>query len=62
MSENLILVSVNNLIEWNERKSWTNESNFEFEKDLISFDSVMKYKFKSKEEFFCFSKIAPIVV
>ena len=35
---------------------------FEFEKGLISFDSVMKYKFKSKEEFFCFSKIAPIVV
>lgn len=35
---------------------------FDFEKDLISFDSVMKYKFKSKEEFFCFSKIASIVV
>mgnify|MGYP003407542166 FL=1 len=35
---------------------------FDFEKDLISFDSVMKYKFKSKEEFFCFSKIALIVV
>lgn len=33
---------------------------FDFEKDLISFDSVMKYKFKSKEDFFCFSKIAPI--
>ena len=30
-----------------------------FEKDLISFDSVMKYKFKSKEEFFCFSYNTP---
>ena len=29
---------------------------FDFEKDLISFDSVMKYKFKSKEEFFALAK------
>ena len=29
---------------------------FDFEKDLISFYSVMKYKFKSKEEFFALAK------
>lgn len=29
---------------------------FDFEKDLISFYSDMKYKFKSKEEFFALAK------